>query len=164
VAVASKYFPTVKVTASVFKYFNNDWEGELSLGYSVVQNNTSLFNIQTGVTKTINQFVLNGRLNILLNSSDLFSNLFFQTKYMIDDTPDYVVVMASLGSAPYDDKLDFQLDTFTTYLNSMVGAGYRKVYKSKYTFGIQTNWYNFKVAETVHVNQFHLFFLIQTSF
>ncbi|WP_010136773.1 tetratricopeptide repeat protein [Ochrovirga pacifica] len=186
----SMFFPRIKLSVAAYKALNEGWSVNAGLGFTRLQNRRNFFNVQGGVTKELGDFIVTARLNILYGdefeydvngaiteeNKRLYNNIFAQGTYNINDNGDTFMAMASAGNAPQDDfSTNFQINTFTTYTNSMVGAGYRWHRKHKYTYGIQGNWYSFQVIQDViqdnqllntisRVDQYHVFFVIQTKF
>ena len=172
--VGNRYFPKFKISGTAYKYLKNDWEIGLGVGLTKVSTGKEFFNVQGILSKDIGDFWLNARLNVLFSEGSVYNNWFGQARYNINDNGDYFVAMASTGNAPQEDRAtNFQINTFLTYTNSMVGAGYRWNHKHKYTYGIQGNWYNFYIPGATNnglpvpssrVDQYHLLFVIQTKF
>lgn len=168
------YFPKFKVFGSAYKYLKHDWEAGLGVGITRIPTGKDFFNLQGSLSKDLGDFWVNTRVNILSNNGTIYNNLFAQARYNINDNGDYVVAMASTGNAPQEDiTTSFQVNPFLTYVNSMVGAGYKWNHKHKYTYGIQGNWYSFYMpdsttdgvfTESTRVDQYHLLFTIQTKF
>ncbi|MDO6739374.1 hypothetical protein [Wenyingzhuangia sp. 2_MG-2023] len=201
----SKFFPRFKVTANAYKSLNNSWEANLGLGYTRLQNRRDFVNLILGASKELGDFYLTARFNLFygkeytydydLDNDDnlyeafvtgsdynFYTNYFMQAKYNVNEKGDYFVAMASAGNAPQDEfEANFQLSTFLTYTNSMVGAGYWWNKNHKFNFGIQGNWYSFQTINVVgvyddevnltgvesiqqRVDQYHVYFTVQTKF
>ncbi|MGY6648141.1 hypothetical protein [Wenyingzhuangia sp. IMCC45574] len=159
-------------------FFNIQGGASKELGDFLVTARVNIFYGEQFIFNTDEQF------NIFVDGSKFrFYNSFFaQGKYNINENGDYFTAMASVGNAPQDEFQDnFQINTLLTYTNSMVGAGYWWNKNHKYRYGIQGNWYNFQVITTEpefddtntrtgnlsilkRVDQYHLYFTIQTKF
>jgi len=162
--LGKKFFPNFKIKGSIFKYFKKDWEGEFGLGYTKYQNGTNVLNTQFGVSKIINDFWLNAKINLLFGDNKTYNNILAQGRYTTNERGDVFFVMGAMGNVAQDDTFSYQIDSFTTYTNSVIGAGYKWKIKSKYSFSIVGNLYNFKVSNTDYIEQYHLYFSVQTKF
>lgn len=96
--------------------------------------------------------------------SKMYSAVTLQSRYYLNYRNDYFMIIGSLGTPPEEKTLDFQLNTFLTYVTRMVGAGYQHKIKHRTTIGLQGNWFNFRVAENYNVNQYNIFITLMTLF
>ncbi|MDD3437030.1 MAG: tetratricopeptide repeat protein [Candidatus Gastranaerophilales bacterium] len=191
-AWANQFFPVIALNASAFKYlFDHTWEGEIGVGYRYIDqsddyifrrteatdnvfNNDSLtiasksnlFNFVLGMTKELDNWRLNVRLNnFLLNKTSEMSlktstdtktstphinnqwlfNVSGQVHYYINTPKTYVLAMASAGNAPDVDML-LNYDQFNTFsiMNTMVGAGFGYMLSKTISASILGTWYNYK--------------------
>jgi YaiO family outer membrane protein len=163
--VGAKFFPKIKFNSTLYKNFKNDSELSLGAGFMKLQNDQQYINIIPGYSKTIAAFWIQTKINILTSESKLYSNFMLQSRYSINEKGDYFSVIASAGNAPQDDStFNFDINTFTTYTNSLVGVGYKWNSKHKYSFSINTDMLTYKISDTQSVNQFQMVFAIQTKF
>jgi YaiO family outer membrane protein len=163
--VGSKFFPKTKFNTTLYKSFKNDSEISLGAGYMKLQDQQQYINIIPGYSKTIADFWIQMKVNVLSSESELYSNFMLQSRYSINERGDYFSVIASAGNAPQDDStFNFDINTFTTYTNSLVGVGYKWNSKHKYSFSINTDMLTYKISDTQSVNQFQMVFAIQTKF
>ena len=101
---------------------------------------------------------------LMADSEDIYNSILAQGRFYLDNDRDYLTVMGSVGTAPQDQKLDFQINTFTSYVNTMVGAGYFHFFSHRTSFGVMGNWYNYRVTPTSYINQYNLYLTVRTKF
>ncbi|TCI84466.1 YaiO family outer membrane beta-barrel protein [Tenacibaculum sp. M341] len=163
-AISDQIFPNHKITASVFKSLKNDFE--LEVGAQLIFFNESN-NILTGVlgaSKTIDDFWLNAKLFLVASGNNTVrNNILLQSRYFVNNS-DYVSLMVSTGSTPFDENLDFQNGAFYNLTNTMYGAGYYKQINKKLVVGAQLNQFSFKTTDDQFLNQTGLFFVLKTKF
>lgn len=162
--IANKYFSDYKVGLSFYMPFRKTWEGEVGVRYAGLPDGRNLVTGILGLSKTYANVWLNARVSILNDGEDMYHNIFGQARFFMANQKDYAVAMASVGTVPEDQKLDFQTNTFLSYVNTMVGAGYHHYMSNRTSVGILGNWYNFKVSENIYLNQYNLFFTLRTRF
>ncbi|MDQ8005134.1 MAG: tetratricopeptide repeat protein [Pedobacter sp.] len=164
VGVANAFFPKQKVAFSYFQPFAKVWQAEIGARYARMLDNTSFTTGAIGIERTFNNVWFNAKALIMTDGQNLFNTVFAQSRFFMKNERNYVATMASIGTVPEDQRLLFQTNTFTNYMNTMVGAGYYHFINAKTSFGLQGNWYNFKVAENAYVNQYNLFLTLRTKF
>ena len=161
--ISNNYFPRHRLSAHVFKSFNNDWEAEGGLRYDILQNDRELVTGIFGLSKIYNQFWFNAKFNYLTDFDVNYTNLSLRSKYMIDSR-NFVQFIAAVGNAPYDQRLSFQNETFFSYLHTMVGAGYQYPLNKNLAFGVYGNWYNYRIRDNYYQNQYELTLLCEIRF
>lgn len=161
--LGTKYFPKHRLQASVFKGLNHDWELELGARYDRLQDNRNLVSGIAGASKIINDFWLNARLQYLTDFDDSYTNFVVRSKYFLHHRR-FIQFIASMGTAPYDQKLSFQNDTFFDFVHTMVGAGYQYPVNKNVAFGFYGNWYNYKIRDEYFQNQYQLTMLCEIRF
>lgn len=162
--VSNKYFPELKAGLSYFVPFKEVYFGELGARYAKLRDDRNLLTGIIGIEREFSGVWLNLKGMILSDSEDLYHNILLQSRFYLDNDKDYITVMASAGTAPEDQKLDFQTNTMLSYVNTMVGGGYFRNITYRTSFGVMGNWYNFKIAKDYYVNQYNLFLTIKTKF
>lgn len=161
--LGTKYFPKHRLQASIFKNLENNWEVELGARYDRLQDSRNLVTGIVGASTTVNNFWLNARFQYLKDFDDNYTNLVVRSKYAIENRR-FVQLIASVGTAPYDQKLAFQYDTFFDFVHTMVGAGYQWPVNRNIAFGFYGNWYNYKISEDYFQNQYQLTMLCEIKF
>lgn len=162
--IANRFFPELKAGLSFFQPFKNQWQAEIGIRYAKLSDERNLLTGILGIEKTYKRLWLNAKGMIMSDSEDLYHTLFIQGRFFLDNDKDYVTAMASAGTAPEDQKLDFQTNTLLSYVNTMVGAGYFRYVSHRTSFGIMGNWYNFKISPNDYINQYNLYLVVRTKF
>lgn len=162
--VANQFFQKYKVGISYFEPFKKTWTGEVGARYARLWDDRNLITGMLGVEKTYDKLWLNARVSFLSDSEDFYHTILGQARFYMKNGRDYALAMASVGTAPEDQKLDFQTNTFLSYVNTMVGAGYFYSATHRTTVGIMGNWYNYKISEDYYINQYNLFVTLRTRF
>jgi YaiO family outer membrane protein len=163
-AVANEFFKPFKLGVSYYQPFKKQYQAELGLRYINQRNNNDLFAGIVGIERYIDRFWVNLRATAMTDLQDVYGSLFAQSRFSLKNDRSYIAMMASIGSIPEDQKLDFQLNTFTSFTTTMVGAGYFHSFKYNVTAGIQGNWYTFRVSTQRYVNQYNLFLTVRFKF
>lgn len=162
-AISNSVFPKHKLSVAVFKSLKNDFEIELGARYTIL-NDTNLTTGILGLSKTVHNFWLNGKVFVLLDDdSNLYNNIVLQGRYLLDNS-DYVSLILSTGTAPYDDRLDFQNNTFLSFVNTLVGFGYNKQVNKTSSLTANINWYNYEVFEGLFSQQTNFTISFKTRF
>lgn len=161
---ATRFFPKYKGGLSYFKPFKNQWQVELGGRYARLTDDRNFFTGILGVEKTYGSVWLNIRGLIMTDEKDVYNNILAQARFYMGNERDYALVMASAGTAPEDQRLDFQLNTFLSYVNTMVGAGYYHYFNYKTSIGIMGNWYNYEIKSDEFLNQYNVFLTLRTKF
>ncbi|RWW91765.1 tetratricopeptide repeat protein [Flavobacterium cerinum] len=162
--VATRFFPKYKGGLSYFKPFKNQWQVEVGGRYARLTDDRNFFTGIFGVEKTYGSVWLNIRGLIMTDDTDVYNNILAQARFYMENERDYAIVMASAGTAPEDQRLDFQLNTFLSYVNTMVGAGYYHYFNHKTSIGVMGNWYNYEIKSDEFINQYNVFLTLRTKF
>lgn len=98
------------------------------------------------VTETVRDPITNvaSVRNLTYTQNTFFSNLMVQARINVNPRKDYFSVIASGGSAPFDQQLEFQENTFLKFTNVMVGAGYKYTMTPRTSILVDGTWINFK--------------------
>ncbi len=162
--VASQFFQKYKIGVSYYQPFKKSYVGEVGIRYAGLSDDRKLITGTLGIEKSYDKLWLNLRGSVLSDSEDLYHTILGQARFYMKNGRDYAQAMASVGTAPEDQKLDFQTNTFLSYVNTMVGAGYFYSATHRTTVGIMGNWYNYKISEDYYINQYNLFVTLRTRF
>ena len=163
-AVGSRYFPKFRGALSFYQPFAKTWQAEIGGRYMYLQDNRSLYTGIIGIEKTIGDVWLNARGSLITEGDNLYHNIMAQTRVYVRNQRDYLQAMASVGNAPEDLNLDFQINNTLSFPTTMVGAGYFYSPGYKTVFGITGNWYNYQVADDLYLDQYTLLFTVRTKF
>lgn len=164
IGASTRFFPKYKAGLSYFKPFKNQWQVEVGGRYALLTDERNFYTGILGVEKTFGSVWLNIRGQIITDEADVYNNVFAQARFYMANDRDYALVMASAGTAPEDQKLDFQLNTFLSYVNTMVGAGYYHYFSYRTSLGLVGNWYNYEFKDNVCINQYNIFLTLRTKF
>ena len=164
VGISNAYFPKQKASLSYFQPFSKVWQAEVGARYTKMHDSRNFLTGILGVERTFNNVWVNAKGLIMQEGNSFYHSIFTQSRFFLKNEKNYVTAMALMGTVPEDQKLDFQVNTFTSYVNTMVGAGYYNYLNARTSVGMQGNWYNFKVSPTAYVNQYNLFVTLRTRF
>ena len=166
VGLANKYFPQIMASARLTRNFEHDWEGEIhasvrridsydkTFRWEYTDSETSawvfdqwdhkhnlLLNLGAGATKTIDQWWLNGRLDLFNMKSKMYANLMVQSKYFVlNDGKSCIQAMASIGSSPEASMIDYAMPGTFSRLNTQVGLGGQYRIHRNVTLGVLGTW------------------------
>ncbi|MDV6170367.1 tetratricopeptide repeat protein [Flavobacterium sp. DG1-102-2] len=164
VAVGSQFFPKFRGTLSYYQPFAKTWQAEIGGRYLYLQDNRSLYTGILGIEKTIGDVWLNARGSVITQGDDVYYNVLAQSRFYVRDAKDYLQAMASVGNAPEDLSLDFQINNTLSFPTTMVGAGYFHSVGYKTVFGILGNWYNYHITDDLYMDQYTLLLTVRTKF
>lgn len=166
VGLANKYFPQIMASARLTRNFEHDWEGEIhasvrridsydkTFRWEYTDSETSawvfdqwdhkhnlLLNLGAGASKTIDQWWLNGRLDLFNMKSKMYANLMVQSKYFVlNDGKSCIQAMASIGSSPEASMIDYAMPGTFSRLNTQVGLGGQYRIHRNVTLGVLGTW------------------------
>jgi len=163
-AVGSKFFPKFRGTLSFYQPFAKTWQVEIGGRYLYLQDNRNLYTGILGIEKTMGDVWLNARGSLITQGDDIYYNVLAQSRFYVHDGKDYLLAMASVGNAPEDLSLDFQINNTLSFPTTMVGAGYFHSVGYKTVFGLIGNWYNYHVTDNLYMDQYTLLLTVRTKF
>lgn len=169
---ANKYFPQIFASVQVQRNLNNDWEVEAHANYRRINSYEKMFKWQkeseagaddagwvfdrwdhsytslisggVGVSKTIDDFYINSKVDAYTMKSKLYFNLSAQAKYYpLNDGKTNIQVVGSIGSAPEETMIDFAMPGTFNHLNTMVGVGGQYRLMKNVTCGVLGSWYTY---------------------
>ncbi|MBF01220.1 MAG: hypothetical protein CMP77_14775 [Flavobacterium sp.] len=161
---ANQFFPKFKGALSLFSPVKKVYMVELGGKFARLPDDRNFITGVLGAERTFDRLWVNAKVMVMSDTEDLYNSFFAQARFYMQNEKDYVTAMTSIGTAPEDEKLEFQIDTFLTYVNTMVGAGYFHHLSHRTSFGVLGNWYNYRVNDNAYVNQYNLFLTIRTKF
>lgn len=162
--LANQFFQKYKVGVSYFEPFRKTWMGEVGIRYAGLTDNRNLITGIFGVEKSFDRLWLNARVQLVSDQEDFYHNIMGQARFYMRNGRDYALAMVSAGTTPEDQKLDFQTNTFLSYVNTMVGAGYFHNTSHRTSIGLMGNWYNYRISTDYYINQYNLFVSLRTRF
>lgn len=170
-AWANRYFPKVTANVGLTHYFENDWEGEVHLGYRRINTYSkrfaweaveggegegywvfdgwdcqrhNLFNVGAGTAKNWDNFRLSGKVDAFIFSNKLYFNASAQAKYFpLADRRTSITAMAGAGTSPEANLIDNAFPGSFDRLNTMVGLGGSYQFTPHVAVGLMGTWYTF---------------------
>lgn len=170
-AWANRYFPKVTANVGLTHYFENDWEGEVHLGYRRINTYSkrfaweaveggegegywvfdgwdcqrhNLFNVGAGTAKNWDNFRLSGKVDAFIFSNRLYFNASAQAKYFpLADRRTSITAMAGAGTSPEANLIDNAFPGSFDRLNTMVGLGGSYQFTPHVAVGLMGTWYTF---------------------
>lgn len=141
VAWANSFFPNINANASLYRYYDvlGGVQFELGAGYRSFRDqqlaeglsDVAMYNAVFGVTKEWERFRLNGRYHQFFLDATLLYNISIDARHYFSSYNGYIMAVASLGSAPDVELINYQLYTAYAVPNSMIGAGFgHTIYKN----------------------------------
>jgi YaiO family outer membrane protein len=166
VGVANQFFPTFKAGLSYYQSIGKSNETRLELGGRFLRFATprNLWMGIAGVERTFGSVWVNVRGSIISDQTNWYNSIFGQTRFYMRNDRNYIVAQGSVGTIPEVDNVDFQLNTFLSYLNTMVGVGYFHHFNHRTSAGFLANWYTFRISEERIENLYHMFFTVRHRF
>lgn len=162
--IANRFFPRFKASFSFYEPINNDWTAELGLKYFNFFGGRNLWMGTIGAEKTFNDVWFNLRVNIATDWQNFYNNVLAQSRFYLRNGRNYILAQASVGTIPEVENIDFQVNTFLSYINTMVGAGYFHHFSHRTSAGIMGNWYSFRLLEDRITNMYNVFVTVRHKF
>lgn len=169
--LASKYFPSIVAQVGLTRTLKHDWEVEGHLGFRRVEsamreyrwnaapevgawvfdrwtvNHIAMFNLGGGVTKNLDEFSLNGKLDLHYYDGTLsFSTQAKATYFPMETRWMSFWATAGVGNAPEASILDSALPNSLNKLNTNVGIGANYMLSSHLSFAVNGTWATFPLS------------------
>ncbi|WP_339884791.1 tetratricopeptide repeat protein [Polaribacter vadi] len=179
--VGTRFFPKIKIYGNAYKGFKSGYEAQVGLSFARLQNDQNYLTFNLGGSKTWEDIWVNARVSFSPTSvpfvdnttnpvtttfeSFFYTNLMVQARINVNARKDYFSVIVSGGSAPFDQQLEFQENTFLNFTNVMIGAGYMYHLTPKSSLLVNGTWINFLSNQTtinqviqdqIYTNQYNL--------
>ena len=169
VLLGSKFFPKFIVYGNAYKGFKNGYEAQAGLRFSRLQNDVNFMTLNLGASKTWEDIWLGAKLALMRDDKFNYFNFAVQSKINVNPRKDYVSLIASFGSAPFNDQLPEGETAFLDFSNILIGAGYGYNISAKTMLLVNGSWINFKSPVTdsrafFFINQYNLSVTIITKF
>jgi len=173
-------FPRFRLGYSINHTFKHDWGGELGIRYLNTYNSSTI-SPTASVTKEIREFYLNLRgYYIIANTKDSdqvkkeanvsktnnYYSVVLTTRCYLStiSRTEYFSAIMGYGTAPDDNSRNYALRQYLQYPTISVAAGYSKQFKYRTTATLFASWYNTRIAEQNHINQFDIFLQLARKF
>ena len=162
--IANRFFPVLKAGISFYQPLKKDFTLELGARFLRFQPPRNLYMGIVGLEKNYNKVWFNLRATVITDMDKFYNSILGQGRFYFRNERNYLLTQASVGTIPEVANLDFQLNTFLSYLNTMVGAGYYHHFNYCTSMGIQGNWYTFRISEERLENLYHFFVTVRHRF
>ncbi len=169
VLLGNIFFPKFILYGDAYKGIGNGYEVQAGIRFSRLQNDINFITVNVGGTKTWEDILLTSRLSVLRDDQFTYFNLMAQTKINVNARKDYVTIIVSGGSAPFDTQLPEGETALLDFSNILIGAGYGYNISPKTAVIVNGTWINFKSPVTdstslFYLNQYNLSVTIVTKF
>lgn len=167
--IGTKFFPKFTLSANAYKGLNNGYEAQVGIRFARLQNDVNFMTLNLGGTKTWEDILLSSKLSIMRDDKFTYFNLMAQAKINVNTQKDFVTIIVSGGSAPFDDQLPEGEAVFLDFSNILIGAGYGHNISPRTALVLNGTWTNFKSPITdstslFFINQYNLSLTIITKF
>lgn len=190
VLIGTKFFPKLKVYANAYKGLKKGYEIQAGVSLDRLQNDQNYYTLKLGTAKTWQDLWLNAKVSLMNTSvkfeddtnpnniitteeNYFYTNVMLQARINLNLKNDYFSVILSGGSAPFDQQLEYQENTFLNFSNIMVGAGYKYNMSPRAALLVNGTWINFQSNQTTinnvvqdinYTNQYNLSLTLITHF
>lgn len=176
ILLGSKFFPKFKIYGNAYKEVFKKYEAHVGLSLTRLQSDQNYFTLKLGASRSWEDIWVNAQLSLMNGGASFFerdpnsgtiilvngepvtysenffyTNLMVQTRINVNPRKDYFSVVVSGGSAPFDQQLEFQQNTFLNFSNIMVGAGYKYHMTPRTSILINGTWINFQSNQTTQL-------------
>jgi YaiO family outer membrane protein len=153
-------FPEWRLGYSYFHTFNKGWEADLGVRYIEMQDKSNLKTLNIGLGKYFGSYWVNLRSYIQEDATSftLTSRYYYKTKY------DYVTLIAGYGTSPDDRTRSAEYQTRMSLRSYRLSAGFFKMIKSHYIFGILITDNEQEYTENKFQSELDFAFLLQYKF
>jgi YaiO family outer membrane protein len=153
-------FPEWRLGYSYFHTFNKGWEADLGARYIEMQDKSNLKTLNVGIGKYFGSYWVNLRSYIQEDGTSftLTSRYYYKTKY------DYVTLIAGYGTSPDDRTRSAEYKTRMSLRSYRLSAGFFKMIKSHYIFGILITDNEQEYTENKFQSELDFAFLLQYKF
>lgn len=174
VAWANEFFPMINANASIYRYFEilSGIQFELGVGYRRFQDEQldqgmddgNMYNAVFGATKEWDRFRLNTRYHQFYLDGELLYNISLDARHYFSSHNGYIMAVASVGSAPDVDLINYQLYTAYAVPNSMIGAGFGHTIYRNISGSILGSMNNYRVSDQEYGNLLNLYMQVTILF
>ncbi len=157
-------FPQILLRYSAFRMLNKTWEGEVGLRY-FKNINFKAVSFVASAAKTYKDFWFNLRGFLVRDQNNNFYQVAnFTGRHYMNNAQEFVSFNAGIGNSPDDVSTIIQFPSLQGVASGNVGVGYQKTFKYRTSVGVNANWINQKINNTIFRNQFDLYFTFLRKF
>ncbi len=169
ILMGNKFFPKFILYGNAYKGFKNGYEAQAGIRFSRLQNDVNFLSLNVGGAKTWEDILLNSKLTLMRDDKFTYFNLMAQAKINVNPRKDYVSLIVSGGSAPFNDQLPEGEAALLDFSNVLIGAGYGYSVSPRTALVLNGTWINFKSNVTdssvlAFINQYNMSVTIITKF
>ena len=169
VLFGTRFFPKFILYGNAYKGFKNGYEAQAGIRFSRLQNDINFMSLHVGGSKTWEDILVHSKFTIMRDDQFTYFNLMGQAKINVNARKDYVTLIVSGGSAPFNDQLPEGEAALLEFSNVLIGAGYGYNISSRTAFIFNGTWINFKSKITdsntlSFINQYNMSLTIVTKF
>lgn len=164
IGVSDRFFPAFKAGLSFYHPLKSDYTVETGARYLRFRPERNLYMGILGLEKTFNRTWVNLRGSVIYADQKFYNSILGQSRFYMKNERNYLLAQASIGTIPEVANLDFQLNSFLSFVNTMVGAGYFHHFNYSTSLGVMGNWYSFRLAPDRIVNLYHVFISVRHKF
>ena len=171
-AWSNDHFPTFVLNGRIGRFFETLGNTELTLGLGYRRlvpeapqaKKENMFNLTVGANKTWDKFSVHGKFNNFLLDKKWLYNAAVDGRYYLSSPKSYIIALASVGSSPDVELIDYQLYNGFSVLNTMVGAGISHLVTNAVQVGVIGSWYNYKSSKDTYRDLYTLYFHVNVAF
>lgn len=169
VLLGSKFFPKFILYGNAYKGLNNGYEAQAGIRFSRLQNDINFMALNLGGAKNWEDISLSAKVTLMRDDKFTYFNFAAQSKINVNPKKDFVTLIASFGSAPFNDQLPEGEAAFLDFSNILIGAGYGYNISPRTLLLVNGSWINFKSPITdssslFFINQYNLSVSLITKF
>ncbi|WP_417363430.1 tetratricopeptide repeat protein [Galbibacter sp.] len=174
VAWSNNFFPNVNANASLYRYYEilGGLKFELGVGYRSFRDqqpaegisDLEMYNAVFGVTKELERFRLNTKYHQFYLDGTLLYNLSLDARHYFTSYNGYIMAVASIGSAPDVELINYQLYAAYAVPNSMIGAGFGHTIYKNISGSILGSVNNYRISDQQYGNLLNLYVQLNILF
>ncbi|PQJ78892.1 hypothetical protein BTO18_06705 [Polaribacter porphyrae] len=169
VLLGNKFFPKFILYGNAYKGLKNGYEAQAGIRFMRLQNDINFIVLNLGASKSWEDIWLNAKLALMRDDKFNYFNFTVQTRINVNPRKDYVSLIVSGGSAPFNDQLPEGEAALLDFSNILIGAGYKYNISARTGLIINGSWINFQSPITdsttlAYINQYNLSVTIVTRF
>ncbi|EKF54174.1 hypothetical protein I215_13682 [Galbibacter marinus] len=174
VAVSNKFFPMLSFNASLFRYFEilKGIQFELGIGLRSFRDEQldqgmsdgNMYNAVFGAAKEWDRFRINARYHQFYLDGALLYSLSLDTRHYFSSHNGYIMAVASVGSAPDVELINYQLYNAFAVTNSMIGAGFGHTIYKNISGSILGSMNNYRVSDQEYGNLLNVYLQVNILF
>ncbi len=163
-AGANNIFPKWIVTAAVYPHLGKAFWGEAGLSYRRLAEGEDLYGGVLGFSKEWESILLGFKLNPMLLDGRWYYSASGQLRCYFLSHKSYINAMASFGSAPDVEILNYELYNGFAMVNGMAGLNINHLINHRFTLSLQGQWYNYQADDESYKNLYTLQLQLYVNF